>query len=591
MSATARPRTASSSGWWGSLWRPWPVVVLAGLVRLALVCWAEYQDAFLPVNYTDIDYAVFTDAARFVAAGGSPYQRSTFRYSPLLAYLMLPNIWLHPAWGKVLFSACDLFVAGLISYLLCRTCTMSPRLHAAALAVWLFNPYTATISTRGSCDVLSILLLLSLLACLLHGRPLASGMLYGVAVHFRIYPVIYGPAIALFLARRSWILQEREAGRPGGRQTGSVLRYEEQPSHVPAAGSTTAVMPTMSAEGEATTLDQGRVGMPARRRTAPWLRAASSLRPSAAFAVAAASTFLLLGAAFYRLYGSEFLQEAFVHHLTRKDPRHNFSPYYYPVYLSYGVRSSSVGVSGVPQDWKKRVIQSEVLPRPPHVISSPLGTASGAHSSAADNHVDTGVESPPHWLLRARLAVQLCLPVLEPWRVALLPQAAVLLAVAVRYHEDLPTAWLLQTWSFVALNKVITAQYFVWFLSLLPLTLPALVAQRTVSARAMGAASLFWVVAQLHWLGWAYALEMQVGRGGPGLWDIYKICSRPGLSVHVGVWAAGLGFLAANTAAVALLLRALQPRLHGATTFMDASLKLCQPRPAHAIALASKKHN
>ncbi|GFR42470.1 hypothetical protein Agub_g3378, partial [Astrephomene gubernaculifera] len=199
----------SSSSWLGRL-QPWHVVMLAGLVRAGLICWAEYQDRYLSVKYTDIDYVVFTDAARFVAKGDSPYRRSTYRYSPLLAYLMLPNIWLHPAFGKVLFSAADLVAAALMSYILRRTAA-SPSLRTLALLAWLFNPYTATISTRGSCDVLSVLLLLSLLVCLLQGRTLAAGALYGLAVHFRIYPVIYGPAIMMFLARRALALQ-------GGRQ-------------------------------------------------------------------------------------------------------------------------------------------------------------------------------------------------------------------------------------------------------------------------------------------------------------------------------------------------------------------------------------
>jgi phosphatidylinositol glycan class M len=62
----------------------------------------------------------------------------------------------------------------------------------------------------------------------------------------------------------------------------------------------------------------------------------------------------------------------------------------------------------------------------------------------------------------------------------------------------------------VALNKVVTAQYFVWYLSLLPLVLPALAAQRAVSWGARGAGGAAWVAAQLHWLAWAYQLEMRV---------------------------------------------------------------------------------
>jgi phosphatidylinositol glycan class M len=36
---------------------------------------------------TDIDYKVYTDAAHY----DSPYQRHTYRYSPILAYMMRFN--------------------------------------------------------------------------------------------------------------------------------------------------------------------------------------------------------------------------------------------------------------------------------------------------------------------------------------------------------------------------------------------------------------------------------------------------------------------------------------------------------------------
>lgn len=79
--------------------------------RIALLAYGELHDRLSPVKYTDIDYKVFTDAAAFLVRGQSPYDRSTYRYSPLLAWALVPNVLLHPVWGKLLFCAADLLAA------------------------------------------------------------------------------------------------------------------------------------------------------------------------------------------------------------------------------------------------------------------------------------------------------------------------------------------------------------------------------------------------------------------------------------------------------------------------------------------------
>jgi phosphatidylinositol glycan class M len=200
------------------LFRPVPLYTAAALLRLGLLLHGLRQDATSAVKYTDVDYLVFTDAARLVAHGQSPYGRETYRYTPLLAWLLVPTAWHQPgsawffAFGKVVFAAADL----LAGYLLERVLLLRRGQHGPGraggmgmgmkgstarrfAALWLLNPMVAVISTRGSSEGMLGVLVVALLWAVLERRVALAGVLLGLGVHFKIYPFIYAPAIVWWM--------------------------------------------------------------------------------------------------------------------------------------------------------------------------------------------------------------------------------------------------------------------------------------------------------------------------------------------------------------------------------------------------------
>ncbi|KAI0845497.1 glycosyltransferase family 50 protein [Daldinia vernicosa] len=279
--------------------RPLPLFAAATILRAAMLLYGLWQDANSPLKYTDIDYLVFTDAARFTfaSASASPYTRETYRYTPLLAWLLYPTTWPGTFWfsfGKVLFAAADILAGYLIIQVLRGPAVRMSEDRACRYAsIWLLNPMVATISTRGSSEGLLGVLVMALLWAVLEKKVTLAGVLLGLGVHFKIYPFIYAPAIVW------WMDAQQMNRRPG--------------SHVQAVK-----------DGQSTTQPATLLG-----------KAMAFITPDRILlALASLTTFLALNFIMYALYGMPFLTHTFLHHVSRIDHRHNFSPYNILLYLT-----------------------------------------------------------------------------------------------------------------------------------------------------------------------------------------------------------------------------------------------------------------
>lgn len=207
------------------------LLLLGALFRLILILYGIHHDSRHALKYTDVDYYVFSDAAEYIlyprllASGplsgyiarkwkiyiGNPYDRATYRYPPLLALILLPNVNFHPLFGKFLFSAADLGIA-LIQYrsLISKkqpNVGESERMARILVAsIWLLNPFVANISTRGSAESILGFIVILFLHLLENVRHNAAAVVFGLAVHFKIYPVIYASSVLAYISKSSTFL-------------------------------------------------------------------------------------------------------------------------------------------------------------------------------------------------------------------------------------------------------------------------------------------------------------------------------------------------------------------------------------------------
>ena len=352
--------------------------------------------------------------------GRSPFERPTYRYTPILALLLTPNLFIHPAFGKLLFAAVDLIV-GLQLHAILRLRKVPPPIARRCMAAWLFNPLSLNVSTRGNSESTIALLILAAIHALLSRKTASAGAWLAAAVHMKPYPIIYLPAFLACIDADYASATDRTKSLP------------------------------------------------------PWLRPWRA-RFIFLFTFSLVSFTLFLSCLLW--CGEEYWREALVYHLTRIDTRHNFSPYWYPLYLTTGAPYSSY----------------------PFTPFQPLP------------------EPTPSTTLLASFAF--------------IPQASLLLALAYRYGRDLPFCLFVSTVLFVTLNKVCTAQYFIWYHSLLPLILPSTAALSKLERKRTALVVCLWVGTLVSWLAIAFQLEFRRRH------------------VFTALWMASLSFFAANLVVV-----------------------------------------
>lgn len=258
-------------------------LVIAGLlIRLLLLVYAAFHDSYFRVKYTDIDYMIIVDGAKEMIGGGSPFDRTTFRYTPLLAVLMIPAAVVANPLGKLVFMAADLGAA-VYCYLFLRSYASEKSARQMVSLFILFNPIVLNVSTRGNSDMLITFMSMFVLHKFQEKKYILSAAMLGFAIHFKIYPVIYVLPLVLGLYESS--AKERK-----------------------------------------------------------WVTRMLKVCIRCVYlGVVCVMCFSIPTYLCYLAYGKTYIDEAFLYHAKREDHRHNFSPYWLLMYLNMGRRYLGVG--------------------------------------------------------------------------------------------------------------------------------------------------------------------------------------------------------------------------------------------------------
>jgi phosphatidylinositol glycan class M len=362
---------------------------------------------------------------------------------------------------------------------------------------WMYNPLPINICTRGSAE--SLVVLLPVLATVVFAdnttsslsptsstttsiiedkeikviercnsticwqfiaRATIAGLFHGISIHAKLYPIIYTVSYMANFAlneRRMYdmkkyheqlLLHQRQkvmAGQCSTNSTSAVMSREEQ---------TKSSFPWTHPKRIA-------------KLAILWSYRLFCTVSSITFLTVSIVTVGTLTYMAVQQYGPKALDEGLLYHFQRVDHRHNYSMYWYWIYLTRG-RAEVPHLGGV-RGGKQISRMLSFLPLVPQIVI--LGYTS--------------------------------------------------LGIA---PYDITFAIFVQTFTFVTFNKVITAQYFTWYLCLLPLCSTRI----CWKTQRMYVAVVGLGIAIITWLGMAFTLEML------------------GWKTYLQVWMASVFFFVAN---------------------------------------------
>lgn len=278
---------------------------------------------------------------------------------------MLPNVFFLESFGKFLFVLFDL-LCGFLIFKINEFNLADKSKNLYSILFWFYNPITIAIASRGNAESLMSFLVLNFVFFLKRKNFILSGLFYGLAIHFKIYPVTYALALVFYIVKFKSLIGKQKF------------------THI-----VKAILFNVNLLKFGLT----------------------------AFLVLSSLTYF-----FYQKYGYIFLHETYLYHLIRKDVRHNFSPYFYMLYLTDTIELGLIKY------------------------------------------------------------------------LSFFPQFMLILSTSFYLHDQIELCLFFITFTFVTFNKVCTSQYFVWYLSLIPLIGPSL----NIGIKKAIVCSLGWMLGQVN---------------------------------------------------------------------------------------------